>query len=670
MLATGPASEIVPAHHNFGVFVSGPVEHEVGFVDGHLFPQSRDLVGVFVAQFRERREPQSGALYGLEKFFGNDHVGVDVLNVEGGGDPLQGGEFGQTRGTGGAFPRLVLEIGRDGGDDGSRGHVDLRGEGPAPRGIGEASGILLLRPKVGMVADVRQRSGDGRRGGHGGAHEVGPSAVSLAAFEVSVGGGGASFQRLEFVGVHGEAHGAAGFAEVEAGVGEYFVEAFVLGLFFDEAGAGDDHGVDSGGDFAAHGESGHFADVFDAAVGAGADEDFVDGNAENGLSFLETDIFQRTSGRFLSRRIGIVAKDGNGPGYRRHVLRTGSPGDRGRNVLGIDDDRLVIHGALVAVETRPVFHGAVPLLSIGRHGPSLQILEGDLVRTDEAGAGSRLDSHVGDGHAGLHGQLADGLPRELHGASGASGGADKAAHVQNDVLGPYPSGQLSVDPNQHVLSLGLGEGLRGQHVLHLAGPDPERERPEGPVGGGVAVPAHARGSGQGEPLLRTDDVHDALSLVRHPEVLHAEVPHVLLHLQHLRARVDLVDEGAHVRQFRAVLRGNVVVHRGQGAVRTAEAAAREAEALEGLGGGHLVDQVTVDVEEGGAFFGHLHRVVVEDFVVQGAGGGRGRGRGHAEEAADGTKLRTGTEGEGGQATDGRHETEDARGGRQQDAEAI
>ncbi|CKK72715.1 Uncharacterised protein [Neisseria meningitidis] len=83
--------------------------------------------------------------------------------------------------------------------------------------------------------------------------------------------------RSQAVGVHGEAHRAARFAPFKAGFDENFVQAFFFGLFFNQAGAGDDqHALYVAGFFTAFGDGGGFAQVFDAAVGARTDEYDVD----------------------------------------------------------------------------------------------------------------------------------------------------------------------------------------------------------------------------------------------------------------------------------------------------------------------------------------------------------------------------------------------------------
>src|SRR6266545_119249 len=62
------------------------------------------------------------------------------------------------------------------------------------------------------------------------ARSRGATASSLPSLEIAVRGRGAALPRLKAIGVHGQAHRAAGFAPLEAGVLEDPVEAFALGL--------------------------------------------------------------------------------------------------------------------------------------------------------------------------------------------------------------------------------------------------------------------------------------------------------------------------------------------------------------------------------------------------------------------------------------------------------
>src|SRR3954466_2872859 len=83
--------------------------------------------------------------------------------------------------------------------------------------------------------------GDRRRRRHRGADEMGAAALSLPPLEVAVRGRGTALAGIEPVGIHAEAHRAAGLAPLEAGVAEDAVEALFLGLRLYQAGARDHH---------------------------------------------------------------------------------------------------------------------------------------------------------------------------------------------------------------------------------------------------------------------------------------------------------------------------------------------------------------------------------------------------------------------------------------------
>jgi len=126
-------------------------------------------------------------------------------------------------------------------------------------------------------------AGDGGGGGHYGADEVGAAVFTLAAFEVAVGGAGAAFVGRKDVGIHGDAHAAAGVAPFESRVAKNFVEAFFFGLGFDAARAGDDQGLlDVAREMLAGDEMRGGAKIVEAGIGAGADEDAVNGNVDDG----------------------------------------------------------------------------------------------------------------------------------------------------------------------------------------------------------------------------------------------------------------------------------------------------------------------------------------------------------------------------------------------------
>ena len=158
VLAGRPGAEVRPGDEDRRAGVLRLVEHEVAVV----------------APFREEALLEPGALDPLEPVARDDLVGVDVGAVErhrGAGDDADG-------------VHQLASLGRD-----------------ESRREGEVAG---------------QRGGRGDRG----RDEVGAAAAALAALEVAVAGRRAALAGGELVGVHGQAHRAAGVPPVEPGLGE------------------------------------------------------------------------------------------------------------------------------------------------------------------------------------------------------------------------------------------------------------------------------------------------------------------------------------------------------------------------------------------------------------------------------------------------------------------
>jgi hypothetical protein len=110
-------------------------------------------------------------------------------------------------------------------------------------------------------------------------------------------------------------------------------------------------------------------------------------------------------------------------------------------------------------------------------------------------------------------------------------------------------------------------------------------------------------------------VHDALVGVAHPVVGDAELGRVgrqdLQLLGRDRVFHRLVDVG----------RGHVVIRGGDGEVRASHPPAGQADAVEGLGAGDLVDEVEIDVEQIGFAGGAAHQVPVPDLLGERLGHG-------------------------------------------------
>jgi hypothetical protein len=88
----------------------------------------------------------------------------------------------------------------------------------------------------------------------------------------------------------------------------------------------------------------------------------------------------------------------------------------------------------------------------------------------------------------------------------------------------------------------LVERGRCEHVLDLGRADAKREGPKGTVRRGVRVTAHACHTGDGEALLGSDGMHDALTLIGHAKVAQVELLHVALDSEHLLAALVVLDE--------------------------------------------------------------------------------------------------------------------------------
>src|SRR5271165_5444706 len=149
-------------------------------------------------------------------------------------------------------------------------------------------GLWSLPPSPHVHEPPRDRRG--RR--HRGRNEMRAALVALAAFKIAVRGRGAALAGREFVRVHGEAHRAAGLPPLEAGGKENLVEPLGLGLGLHQARARNNHGVDPLAHSPPFRDLRRGAQILDAAVGAGADEDPVDCEVRNLLAALETHVVE------------------------------------------------------------------------------------------------------------------------------------------------------------------------------------------------------------------------------------------------------------------------------------------------------------------------------------------------------------------------------------------
>ena len=173
-----------------------------------------------------------------------------------------------------------------------------------------------------------------------------------------------------------------------------------------------------------------------------------------------------------------------------------------------------------------------------------------------------------------------------------------------------PLRTLAVNENVHGLRTRLHEALRREDVFDFAGADAERQRAERAVRGSVAIAADNGLAGLGDAEFRADDVDDALILAVHVEEAHAGLAAVFFEGIELELGVVIEDGQG------TVGGGDGMVHYGEREIRAADFAAFGAEASESLGRGALVDEVAVNIDDGGLAGIFANDVGVPDFLIE------------------------------------------------------
>jgi len=150
-------------------------------------------------------------------------------------------------------------------------------------------------------------------------------------------------------------------------------------------------------------------------------------------------------------------------------------------------------------------------------------------------------------------------------------------------------------------------------VLDFAGADAEGESAERAVRGGVGIAADDGLTGLGDAEFGADDVDDALMLAVHVKETDTEFSAIAFEGIELELGIVVEDgEGA-------IGCGDGMVHDSEGEIGAADFAAFGAEAGEGLGRGAFVDEMAIDVDEGGVVGVFVDNVGLPDFFVESCG---------------------------------------------------
>src|SRR6266481_1271541 len=460
-------------------------------------------------------------------------------------------------------------------------------------------------------AHVHKVAGDGCCCGHNRAYQVRAAVFALATLEIAIAGAGAALVRRQDVGVHADAHAAAGVAPLESGGAENFVEAFLFGLRFDTARAGNNQRLlDVFRHVLAFDKMRGGPEIIEARIGARADEHAVHGNIHDGRAGFEPHVFESAFRGFLIVEILEVMRIGNAGGDAGDHSRIGAPGDLRSNLLRLQLDLHVKVGAAIALEQLPALDGFLKRFAARNKRPAFEISEGGFVRRDHAGARAALNGHVADGHAPVHRKGANGFAAVFRDVAVAAGDARFSDDGKNQVLCRDALGPLAMHENVQRLRARLHEALRCEDVLDFAGADAESQRSKRAVRGSVAVTANNRLPGLRDAQLRADNVHDALVLAVH--VKQANARFAAIFFQSIELELGVVIEDGQ----RAVCGRDRMIHHGEGEIGAADFAAFGAKAGESLGRGAFVNEVTVDINDRGLAGLLVNDVGVPDFLIE------------------------------------------------------
>mmetsp|Transcript_2512 Transcript_2512/g.4263 ORF Transcript_2512/g.4263 Transcript_2512/m.4263 type:complete len:285 (-) Transcript_2512:134-988(-) len=272
----------------------------------------------------------------------------------------------------------------------------------------------------------------------------------------------------------------------------------------------------------------------------------------------------------------------------------------------------------VGEQRLPVLKRLLKSTRFWRVWTAFDVVERCLIRCDQTGARAAFNRHIADGHAAFHRQIADRFPAIFDDVPSPTTGAGLTNHGQRDVFGGHTRLQFASDLHLHVFGLLLDQRLRGKHVLHLRGADAVGQCAKRTVGRGVAVTTDHSHARQSPALLRANNVHNALTHVRHRIVMHTKLLGVGVQRLHLNARLF-----GHLRRVIATFCGrHVVVRHSNGFLWRTHLAARHAQAFKRLRAGHFVDEVTVNIQKAGAIVGFMRNMGIPDLIIERFGGHR------------------------------------------------
>ncbi len=257
----------------------------------------------------------------------------------------------------------------------------------------------------------------------------------------------------------------------------------------------------------------------------------------------------------------------------------------------------------------PVSHGLIPQHAFGGVRTATQVLNGLLVHSHHARTRPGFNCHIAHRHAAFHGQGTNRRAAKFNGIACATGSPDLTDHVQDQVFGGTAKRQLAVHLDQHAFAFLHQQGLGGQRVLNFRSADTKGQGTYRTVRAGVRVTTNHGHARQGSALLGANNVHNALTHIVHAELGNAKFFAVGVQGINLQTRDRVCNT------VLAGGGGNVVVRHSQVGTDAPRLAAGQCQTFKGLGAGHFMQQVAINVDQTGAIRVLMHDVFVEQLIV-------------------------------------------------------
>src|SRR5690349_10928160 len=115
----------------------------------------------------------------------------------------------------------------------------------------------------------------------------------------------------------------------------------------------------------------------------------------------------------------------------------------------------------------PLLNEAIEIFCLRSKLSSFDVAESSFIRRNQSSARTHLDAHVADGHARLHGEVANGVTSIFYKISGCTTRRNFRNDIKDNVFCQDAFRELAVDLNFHSLRLVLKNALRCKNLLHF-----------------------------------------------------------------------------------------------------------------------------------------------------------------------------------------------------------